>query len=419
MRNNTLSERRAFAFRKPFFPISLSAMKIFIVSILALIALSSCGRHADSGVASVDETNTVAIKLRSKPSGRISLDAFVDSVKFVKLETTDECLIGRISTVFVTDGKIIVPHGRTGEVYIFDDRGKYLSKISRMGKGPQEYAGINSAMFDPKTNQIIIFSLNDSKLLVYDLDGKFVRGISDFPDGRFVQNVKNLPNGNFLCYNGFHNSDGNVDRIGLWEADSGGKFIKWLLKPQVVHPVIGNDVSTNLHYRNGNEIGFWDVFSDDDFHYVDDTLRRIRTYDLPFKRGKDFPGIYNTDEEFATRIFMVEKGNFALSLWYDGQDKKTITILHSVKDNTILSGVTVDDGNSNTSGIPALQGQMVNNNLDDVFVEAINSTMVLMYRESSYYPPETRAMLSELTQGMSEKEIENMNPILEFYYLKK
>lgn len=382
--------------------------------LLAAIAFSSC-LHVDKAVF-VDETDTTVIGITSKPTNRIRLDTFVDSVKFVKLETTEECLIHRIANVFVAEGKIILPDYKTHEIYIFDESGKYLSKISRRGRGPQEYIGMSAAMFNPKTQNIMVYSLQQTKLLFYDLDGMFIREIPDFSDKMLIRDIINTPNGNYLCYDGLHTVDGNIDKIGLWEVDSNGKFLKWLLKPQGLHPVISNVDPINLYYRNGYEIGFWDNFTDDDFHYVDGTLKRIRTYDLPLRRGKDIPGVYNTDEKFTIRAYLVDKGNYALAQWYDFKDNKSITILHSVGNDTVLSGAVLD---YNTPGINALPGAMVNNNLDDVFVEVLNSLQILWHKESTYLPLEAIEILNDLTKGMSEKEIENMNPILEFYYLKK
>lgn len=388
-------------------------MKILFVSLGLVLAFGSC-RHTNNRVTFVDETGTTVIELRSKPSDQINLEAFVDSVKFVKLETTEECLIHRIGKVFVAEGRIIVLHHRTDEVFFFDERGKYITKISRKGRGPQEYHRITSIMFDPVNNHILVFCQQQSKLLFYDLDGKFVRAISDFSDNMLVRDIINLPNGNFLCYEGVPNPDGNVNGVGLWETDSDGRFLKWLLQPEGLHPVIGNAVPTNLHYRNNYEVGFWDVFTDDDFHYTNDTLRRTRTYDLPLKRGKDFPGTYMTNEKFASRVHMLEKGNYAISQWHDSGNNEVITILHSLRDDTVLPGMGVD---YRSSSLNALPGQILDNNLNDVFVEVLYSTMVQMYAES--YPPENLRILSELTQGMSKQEIENMNPILEFFYLKK
>src|SRR5690606_33642192 len=68
----------------------------------------------------------------------------IDSIRYVMLETTDECLIGNISELYV-DGQFIFIVDNTifESVFVFDESGHFLNKIGRLGRGPAEYAGVN------------------------------------------------------------------------------------------------------------------------------------------------------------------------------------------------------------------------------------------------------------------------------------
>ena len=68
-------------------------------------------------------------------------DELIDSVSFVKLETTDENLIGHINyLLFTKDNIIAVDRGNSKTVTVYDKQGRFLNKISRLGQAPDEYA---------------------------------------------------------------------------------------------------------------------------------------------------------------------------------------------------------------------------------------------------------------------------------------
>ena len=92
----------------------------------------------------------------------------IDSVRYLQLETNDDCLISYVSQLFCTDREIIIFDIYTQAVYVFDYGGKFLRKLHKQGQGPGEYATILSISMDETRNEILIVD-SGSRVLCYDL----------------------------------------------------------------------------------------------------------------------------------------------------------------------------------------------------------------------------------------------------------
>ena len=102
------------------------------------------------------------------------LNEYIDQVDFIRLETTDSSLIRIISNLRVADRKIYIFDGSQGCIFVFDEKGKYLFKIDRLGRGPDEYSRILAFGIDQQN--VIILGL--SELVLYNKDnGDFVKKI--------------------------------------------------------------------------------------------------------------------------------------------------------------------------------------------------------------------------------------------------
>ena len=67
-----------------------------------------------------------------------------DSIEIIKLNTSDECLIGEIKQVSFTDQFIFVSDPYVSQkIFMFDKNGKFVKNIGRQGGGPGEYSIIS------------------------------------------------------------------------------------------------------------------------------------------------------------------------------------------------------------------------------------------------------------------------------------
>lgn len=89
----------------------------------------------------------------------------------IVLETTDESLIGsQITKIAFAHDTIIIVDRESNSVFFFDGNGKYLSKIQRAGRGPEEYVKMSSVFIC--NNRVLVMDYEQPKLCCYDFSGK-------------------------------------------------------------------------------------------------------------------------------------------------------------------------------------------------------------------------------------------------------
>lgn len=107
----------------------------------------------------------------------VLLSEIADSVKYIPLETNDNCLIRRIedANVIRTRKYIFLPWIETLFQYTVD--GKFVRKIGRKGSGPGEFVWISQIDVDEEKG--LIFMMTTSlRINVYDIEsGKFLRSM--------------------------------------------------------------------------------------------------------------------------------------------------------------------------------------------------------------------------------------------------
>ena len=100
---------------------------------------------------------------------------FSGKVSFVKLETTDDVLIGKISNILFDDNLIfVIDEYQTKSIFIFDMDGKCLSKISNFGNGPGEYSLMHNVFLIKDKKEIVVVDTPQRKRIHYSYSGKFI-----------------------------------------------------------------------------------------------------------------------------------------------------------------------------------------------------------------------------------------------------
>lgn len=105
-----------------------------------------------------------------------NLATIVDTASFetIALETNDDCLIGQVSKMLFHNDTIIIVDKITKSIFLFDDKGKFLSKICRVGRGPQEYLDLTDACVG--NDHILVIDNNQRKIFCYNFNGKYRYG---------------------------------------------------------------------------------------------------------------------------------------------------------------------------------------------------------------------------------------------------
>lgn len=126
----------------------------------------------------------------------INLSDYIETIKYVPLETNSNCLIDRNPEFTVSNNSIVVK--TLSDCFIFEkETGKFLNKISRKGRGPGEYQ--STMGFTNPFNQTIYFSEAGLKLLKFDFLGTFMKSIN-IPESNKSIESPSIP-GNYTWLN--------------------------------------------------------------------------------------------------------------------------------------------------------------------------------------------------------------------------
>ena len=124
----------------------------------------------------IDGDTVVVGKLTSKPETVTLLASeMFDDLKFVRLENSDEALVGGGDT-WVTDKRIIIYDGKS--IKQFDHTGKYLGEVARKGQEPGEYAiAPYHITADEEAGRIFMAQYSADRIMTYDLEGRYTGDI--------------------------------------------------------------------------------------------------------------------------------------------------------------------------------------------------------------------------------------------------
>ena len=169
---------------------------IYAVLLLATAAFSACSsspKQENKEVNTPSEKSFYELDLSKDFSGSdnqtLLLSDIVEDVEYVKLETTDDCLLAGTARVFITNDDIYTLNKYSDYKLLRFDRktGKFISQIGSIGQGPKEM--INPCFVFAKDSLVYVTSTSTDKVYVYTNENQFIRSVpfckdrSSFEDG--------------------------------------------------------------------------------------------------------------------------------------------------------------------------------------------------------------------------------------------
>lgn len=143
--------------------LSNSKRILFFVPVVALFFLVACNRPAEpvgETVSFVGNEDSVADTVLLKQKSAFSF------------EVTDESLIGRMERVVKSGGHYYVLDKQTRSVLVFDETGRYVRTIGRLGGGVGEYAALRDMAVDVYSHRVWLL-VEPAAVYCYRLDGSF------------------------------------------------------------------------------------------------------------------------------------------------------------------------------------------------------------------------------------------------------
>ena len=141
----------------------------FLLLFACLLLLWGCGQvsFGDSPISSIE--------IDIDESSVIKFSDIYECIRFVKLETSSDNLIGRVDKLIATNDKyIILDRSMANMVFVFNSDGSFSNRIGAQGRGPNEYDEPDDIAYDMHDDVLLILCHNYKTILRFKLDGTFV-----------------------------------------------------------------------------------------------------------------------------------------------------------------------------------------------------------------------------------------------------
>lgn len=146
----------------------------YIQFIFILLILLGCNEKKNRVDKIITDNTIKSGKLISIEKTLIDTMIF-KKVSIIPLETNDESLFQEINRISISNGRIYIFDNKLDKICIFDEKGKYINQIHKVGQGPEEYIAIWDFCLDKKNNEIIVLCDRPYKIMRFSLDGTFIK----------------------------------------------------------------------------------------------------------------------------------------------------------------------------------------------------------------------------------------------------
>lgn len=294
--------------------------------------LVACNHKATNTIPGALKTITINIDKKEE----VQLSYFIDSIKYIKLETRADILIAKANKVGYFDRLYYILDRNSNVIYTFDELGNFNFKINRQGRAPEEYVEIDDFTINEKTKTIDVLDLQQRKLIQYDLkNGQF---ISAYPLRKFIYSILAMDNGQYL---GYLPLASGTKEFGLTLLDSATNPQKELIKYEGLFPSFANNAG-NL-YRLDNSYGIYSQTENMVYHYKNNSLEKKYKFDYEgYMTEADFAGYkYNTlaqsrMDKMVTVTSFKENKDWIIQNLMKNKDNSPVFMIYSKKDDKAI-----------------------------------------------------------------------------------
>ena len=263
-------------------------MKLLFISGILVLFLASC-KHTESFFTYQTEAGGNQITYidlnKVKDSVPVSLSSISSSMRIVRLQTNDSCLIG-YANYYVGDKYIVTVSDVDGKILLFDANGKYIRMLSQLGRGPGEFSGVTKCHF------------NSSESILYGIDRNLFKLHSwTLPDGTYhsIPMAQEDRSYTFLLKDDTTVVIGNIKGEGtpytVHTQNLEGQFIAGLANPD--ETVDYTAFSTNTLHNAEGKIYYMPHHCDSLYLYTGNALILKYVFPLPQKHELELQSLRN------------------------------------------------------------------------------------------------------------------------------
>lgn len=318
-----------------------------IIFLIEIILLSCCQNSQKVNINNIAE-NIITIDPKKFDINKGLMAKYIDTMSYIPLETNDTVICGQIEQLYRYNHKFYIFDRTSDIIYIFNDKGIFLSKINNKGRGPKEYVRIDSYAFDKNSGNSYIYCGRSQKILQYNEWGDYIRDIPcKFITSSFCTlstNTLLMYGGNFPNENVFQETYPQQDRLAIFNATNQEYYsmgLKWKYDDNYMTPGMDKNFfycedTISFIEKFGNYVYRFDTLNKKlDCHYYID----FGEYNLPYDfntPSKHFKKLANNSKSKAKIFNILENkdvvyinysfsGLIFKSLYYKAQ-KQTLNI---------------------------------------------------------------------------------------------
>ena len=257
----------------------------------ALLLIVSCTSHKKDSSGS----NVIDVVGGLQNITMLKTSDFGKTIRYIPLETTDDCLIGNNPIVKVLKNHIIVEVNR--RCLLFDKKnGNFISEIGHIGQDPEAYS--SSFSWTDEKEEFLYFTSAPDKLLKYDMQGNFA-GKIEIPSPPGPAAYYLVTNSEIIGYYNGINSSGNYTLAFLDKTGTFTDTIPSLLtKPEETTADI-----INISVTKGNTVyGNWTKTGAIIINYKNDKKQIIAADATTLW---NYNGNYRFKENFVDTIYTI------------------------------------------------------------------------------------------------------------------
>ena len=144
--------------------------KLILIAFV-LLFLFSCKNNQGN---SVMTSSIIDIEYGLQNLTRLKVSDFGKTIRYIQLETNDNCLVGDAPIVKILKNYIVIHNNRRNgdNCLLFDKKdGSFITEIGRRGQGPNEFSS-NFSWTDEK-EEFLYFKRGQDQLIKFDMKGNF------------------------------------------------------------------------------------------------------------------------------------------------------------------------------------------------------------------------------------------------------
>lgn len=259
-------------------------MKNSITLGLIVLLLLGCKNQAENLEGKIGEP-PFHIDLASMIDGELVYSDFIEDIEYIKLETNPDHLIGSGAVYPCPTGFMV--NDFEDEIKIFSHKGRFLTRVGKIGQGPGEYPHANRPEVD-HTNNAVYFQFQTNSVIKYSLDGSYIGRfeVSGFQELRSVW----FHDDSFYISGWNYTSEDHYHPFGVYNRD--GKLLKLVNLDLPEIEVINRTPVPVFESSIDNQILIQNIYPDTIHTFQDGQLNPFMIMDLK-KEGLQYEERFN------------------------------------------------------------------------------------------------------------------------------